>query len=205
MRATATTEVKGILISAIFDPTVVEFLSYSVGDVTPGAFALPKAPEALENGLSQVDGGSTILGSWLTVIPSGGGAGDLPVPGDRRPSQGWLRNLGDQCRGEHLRRPRGCESAHSPDTQRPAEVRPVNSHEGEKPQRALHPRTGPTRLAQAVRLQSTQHGGEHRLPIQDDHGSRRRGLAGQRVEVQLCCKILNRMVLFGMPDSYKVA
>ena len=72
VRATATTEVKGILISAIFDPTVVEFLSYSVGDVTPGAFALPKAPEALENGLSQVDGGSTILGSGLTVIPSGG-------------------------------------------------------------------------------------------------------------------------------------
>ena len=102
VRATATTEVKGILISAIFDPTVVEFLSYSVGDVTPGAFALPKAPEALENGLSQVDGGSTILGSGLTVIPSGGGgAGDLPVPGDRRPSRGWLRNLGDLCRGEH--------------------------------------------------------------------------------------------------------
>ena len=73
VRATATTEVKGILISAIFDPTVVEFLSYSVGDVTPGAFALPKAPEALENGLSQLDGGSTILGSGLTVIPSGGG------------------------------------------------------------------------------------------------------------------------------------
>ena len=68
----ATTEVKGILISAIFDPTVVEFLSYSVGDITPGAFALPKAPEALENGLSQLDGGSTILGSGLTVIPSGG-------------------------------------------------------------------------------------------------------------------------------------
>ena len=107
LRATATTEVKGILISAIFDPTVVEFLSYSVGDVTPGAFALPKAPEALENGLSQVDGGSTILGSGLTVIPSGGSAGDLPVPGDRRPSRGWLRNLGDQCRGEHLRRPQG--------------------------------------------------------------------------------------------------
>jgi len=73
LRATATTEVKGILISAIFDPTVVEFLSYIVGDVTPGAFALPKAPEALENGLSQVDGGSTILGSGLSVIPSGGG------------------------------------------------------------------------------------------------------------------------------------
>jgi hypothetical protein len=35
VRATATTEVKGILISALFDPSIVEFLSYSVGDVTP--------------------------------------------------------------------------------------------------------------------------------------------------------------------------
>ena len=34
---------------------------------------------------------------------------------------------------------------------------------------------------------------------------RSRGLDGQRVEVQLACKILNRMARFGMPDSYKVA
>lgn len=34
---------------------------------------------------------------------------------------------------------------------------------------------------------------------------RSRGLAGQRVEMQLGCKILNRMALFGMPDSYKLA
>ena len=33
---------------------------------------------------------------------------------------------------------------------------------------------------------------------------RSRSLDGQRVEVQLGCKILNRMALFGMPDSYKV-
>ncbi len=33
---------------------------------------------------------------------------------------------------------------------------------------------------------------------------RSRGLQRQRVEVQICCKILNRMALFGMPDSYKV-
>ncbi len=38
-------------------------------------------------------------------------------------------------------------------TQRPAEVRAVNSHEGEEPERALHPRTGSTKMAQAVRLQ----------------------------------------------------
>ena len=34
---------------------------------------------------------------------------------------------------------------------------------------------------------------------------RSRGLAGQRIEVQIGCKILNRMTLFGMPDSCKVA
>ncbi len=33
---------------------------------------------------------------------------------------------------------------------------------------------------------------------------RSRGLAGQRIEVQIGCNILNRMALFGMPDSYKV-
>ena len=36
-------------------------------------------------------------------------------------------------------------------------------------------------------------------------GMRSRGLAGQRVEVQLGREILNRMALLGMPDSYKVA
>ena len=34
---------------------------------------------------------------------------------------------------------------------------------------------------------------------------RSRGIKGQRVEVQIGCKIINRMALFGMPDSYKVA
>jgi len=34
---------------------------------------------------------------------------------------------------------------------------------------------------------------------------RSRCIKGQRVEVQLGCKTLNRMVLFGMPDSHKVA
>ena len=34
---------------------------------------------------------------------------------------------------------------------------------------------------------------------------RSRCIKGQRVEVQLGCKTLNRMALFGMPDSHKVA
>ena len=34
---------------------------------------------------------------------------------------------------------------------------------------------------------------------------RSRGLKRQRIEVQIACKILNRMALFGMPDSCKVA
>ena len=33
---------------------------------------------------------------------------------------------------------------------------------------------------------------------------RSRGLKRQRIEVQIGCKILNQMALFGMPDSYKV-
>ena len=34
---------------------------------------------------------------------------------------------------------------------------------------------------------------------------RSRTLAGQRVEVQLGCRILNTMTHLGMPDSYRVA
>ena len=35
-------------------------------------------------------------------------------------------------------------------------------------------------------------------------GMRSRTLAGQRVEVQLACRVLNRMTHLGMPDSYRV-
>ena len=35
-------------------------------------------------------------------------------------------------------------------------------------------------------------------------GMRSRTLAGQRVEAQLACKILNTMTSLGMPDSYRV-
>jgi hypothetical protein len=34
---------------------------------------------------------------------------------------------------------------------------------------------------------------------------RSRTLAGQRVEVQLACRVLNTMTHLGMPDSYRVA
>jgi hypothetical protein len=33
---------------------------------------------------------------------------------------------------------------------------------------------------------------------------RSRSLAGQLVEVQLACKVLNTMTRLGMPDSYRV-
>ncbi len=36
-------------------------------------------------------------------------------------------------------------------------------------------------------------------------GVRSRTLAGQRVEVQLACRVLDTMTLLGMPDSYRVA
>jgi hypothetical protein len=36
-------------------------------------------------------------------------------------------------------------------------------------------------------------------------GMRSRTLAGQRVEVQLACRVLNTMTRLGMPDSYRVA
>ena len=57
---------------------------------------------------------------------------------------------------EEEQRP-GSASAHPPDTQRPAEVSTVKS-QAEEPERALHPKTGPTRMAQAVGLQPAQHG-----------------------------------------------
>jgi len=84
VRATGTTEVKGVVVQAVFDPAVVEFQSYSLGDITPGAFALPKAPEVREDGLAEVDGGSTILGSGITVVTTGGllGTFEFEVIGD---------------------------------------------------------------------------------------------------------------------------
>ena len=35
-------------------------------------------------------------------------------------------------------------------------------------------------------------------------GMRSRTLAGQQVEVQLACNVLNMMTSLGMPDSYRV-
>ena len=35
-------------------------------------------------------------------------------------------------------------------------------------------------------------------------GMRSRTLTGQRVEVQLACRVLNTMTSFGMPDSYRL-
>jgi hypothetical protein len=35
-------------------------------------------------------------------------------------------------------------------------------------------------------------------------GMRSRTLAGQQVEVQLACKVLNMITSLGMPDSYRV-
>jgi hypothetical protein len=36
-------------------------------------------------------------------------------------------------------------------------------------------------------------------------GLRSRTMAGQLVEVQLACRVLNTMTRLGMPDSYRVA
>jgi hypothetical protein len=72
VRAAGTTEIKGIVILAQYDPALVEFLSYSIGDVTPTALALPKPPVFRDDGLAEVEGGSTILGAGLTSVSSGG-------------------------------------------------------------------------------------------------------------------------------------
>jgi hypothetical protein len=44
----------------------------------------------------------------------------------------------------------------------------------------------------------------HRYKTIIGGGMRSRTLAGQRVEVQLACKVLDTMVSLGMPDSYRV-
>jgi hypothetical protein len=89
------------------------------------------------------------------------------------PVCGWHLRQEERLRGSAEKGPRPSgDSAHPPGTRRPAQVRPVKSHEGEEQKRPLYPRTGPPRMAQAIRLQPAQHGGEHRLPIQDDSGSR---------------------------------
>jgi len=52
VHAAGTTEIKGIVLRALFDPAVVEFVSYTLGNATPGALALPKSPETREDELA---------------------------------------------------------------------------------------------------------------------------------------------------------
>ena len=44
----------------------------------------------------------------------------------------------------------------------------------------------------------------HRYKTIIGGGMRSRSMAGQGVEVQLACKVLNTMIHLGMPDSYRV-
>lgn len=71
IRAKGTTEVKGIAVTALFDSTFLEFVSYSLGDLTPGAIALQAPVRSRDNGLAEVDGGSTILGSGSSITSGG--------------------------------------------------------------------------------------------------------------------------------------
>ena len=71
IRARGTTEVKGIAVTALFDSTFLEFVSYSLGDLTPGAIALQAPVRSRDNGLAEVDGGSTILGSGSSITSGG--------------------------------------------------------------------------------------------------------------------------------------
>ncbi len=69
------------------------------------------------------------------------------------------------------------------------------------------PRTGPTKwhkqsgYSQRSMVENTV----YRYKTILGRDMRSRCLDGQRVEVQLGCKILNQMALFAMPDSAKVA
>ena len=102
---------------------------------------------------------------------------------DGVPLCGWHLRQEERLRGrqEEEQRP-GSASAHPPDTQRPAEVSTVKSHEAEEPERALHPKTGPTRMAQAVRLQPAQHGenASYRYKTIMGRDMRSRCIKGQR-------------------------
>jgi len=48
----------------------------------------------------------------------------------------------------------------------------IGRTEGEEPERPLDPRTRSTRMAEALSLQQARHGGEHHVPLQDDHRSK---------------------------------
>ncbi len=54
------------------------------------------------------------------------------------------------------------------------------------------------------RVVALVHGSGFRRIISGEAPIRSRTLAGQLVEVQLACRVLNTMARLGMPDSYRV-
>ena len=58
-------------------------------------------------------------------------------------------------------------------------------------------------MVRRIGLQQAKQGGDDVPPLQGHPGSamRARGLASQRVEVRLGCKILNTMTALGIPDG----
>ena len=60
-----------------------------------------------------------------------------------------------------------------------------------------------TEVVRRIGLQQAKQGGDDVPPLQAILGSamRARGLASQRVEVRLGCKILNTMTALGIPDG----
>ncbi len=66
------TEMKGGAVRFRYDPTVISFVGFTAGNVTPGAFGLPSQPVIGDDGMAEIEGGTTLLGAGVTVLTNGG-------------------------------------------------------------------------------------------------------------------------------------
>ena len=65
-------ERKGKVRRVGFDPSLVEFRGFDAGNITSGALPLASPAVVREDGLHQIDGGSTLLGAGVTQATRGG-------------------------------------------------------------------------------------------------------------------------------------
>ena len=67
-----TVEVKGTAVLVAYDPTIVSYTGFTVGDLTEDPVDLSSPPREGQDGLAVVEGGSTVLGPGITSPTTGG-------------------------------------------------------------------------------------------------------------------------------------
>lgn len=72
VRAAGTTRVKGVLVRLLYDPAVLEVADVTAGDITADPQLLPWAPHLRDDGLAEIEAGSTLIGRDVSQPTTGG-------------------------------------------------------------------------------------------------------------------------------------